>query len=133
MNPHLAPTEVIELTRPATAHVSIIKADPRLEAQVVLPGTLTVLAYVGYIGTSMAAPHVSGLAAMLMQQGITDPAAIEAAMELAATDIGNPGRDAFFGFGLIDAIMPAGEIPAKLTAEAEKLLAARCAAVLTPA
>jgi serine protease len=40
-----------------------------------------VLAYIGYIGTSMAAPHVSGLAAMVKQQGITDPAAIEAAME----------------------------------------------------
>jgi serine protease len=62
-----------------------------------------VLAYVGYIGTSMAAPHVSGVAAMLIQQGITNPAAIEAAMELAAIDLGTPGRDSFFGFGLIDA------------------------------
>jgi serine protease len=62
-----------------------------------------VLAYVGYIGTSQATPHVAGLAAMLMQQGITSPAAIEAALEKFATDLGDPGRDPLYGFGLIDA------------------------------
>jgi serine protease len=61
------------------------------------------LAYFYFIGTSQATPHVAGVAAMLMQQGITNPAAIEAALERFATDIGSPGRDALFGFGLIDA------------------------------
>jgi serine protease len=51
----------------------------------------------------MAAPHVSGVAAMLMQQGITSPAAIEDALEKSAIDLGAPGRDDTFGFGLIDA------------------------------
>jgi serine protease len=60
-------------------------------------------AYVGYIGTSMAAPHVSGVAAMLIQQGITDPAAVEAALEKFAIDLGAPGRDDLYGFGLVDA------------------------------
>ena len=61
------------------------------------------MAYVGYAGTSMATPHVAGVAAMLMQQGITDPAAIEAVLEKSAVDLGTPGRDNTFGFGLIDA------------------------------
>jgi serine protease len=61
------------------------------------------LAYFYFIGTSQATPHVSGVAAMLMQQGITDPAAVEAALERFATDLGPPGRDPTFGFGLIEA------------------------------
>ena len=62
-----------------------------------------IIQYVGYIGTSMATPHVTGIAAMLMQQGITDPAAVEAAIEKFAIDMGKPGRDDLFGFGMIDA------------------------------
>jgi serine protease len=62
-----------------------------------------VLGIIGYIGTSQATPHVSGVAAMLMQQGITDPAAVEAALERLATDLGDPGRDPQYGFGLIEA------------------------------
>jgi serine protease len=61
------------------------------------------LAYYYFIGTSQATPHVAGVAAMLMQQGITNPAAIEAALERFAADLGPPGRDSMFGFGLVDA------------------------------
>jgi serine protease len=62
-----------------------------------------VFGYIGIIGTSMAAPHVAGVAAMLMQQGVTDPAAIEDLLEKTAIDLGTPGRDDTFGFGLVDA------------------------------
>jgi serine protease len=54
-------------------------------------------------GTSMATPHVSGLAALLIQQGITSPAAIESALERFATDRGSTGRDDEFGFGEVNA------------------------------
>jgi serine protease len=62
-----------------------------------------ILADIGYAGTSQATPHVSGVAALLMQQGLTDPAAVEAVLEKFAIDLGATGRDDLFGYGLIDA------------------------------
>lgn len=57
--------------------------------------------YYYYQGTSMSTPHVSALAAMLMQQGITDPAAVEAAIKQFARDLGRAGVDNEYGHGLI--------------------------------
>jgi serine protease len=56
----------------------------------------------GIQGTSMATPHVSGLAALIMSQrrGIT-PAQVEAIIRETALDIGAPGKDDEFGYGLI--------------------------------
>jgi serine protease len=62
-----------------------------------------VFAYYGFEGTSMATAHVSGLAALLISQGLTDPAAIEAILKQSATDLGTPGRDNEYGHGLINA------------------------------
>ena len=47
-----------------------------------------VFEYIYYEGTSMATAHVSGAAALLYQQGITKPAAIEAVLKRSATDLG---------------------------------------------
>lgn len=54
-------------------------------------------------GTSMASPHVAGMAALLYSQGVTSPAAIEAAIKRFARDLGTAGADAEYGHGLIDA------------------------------
>jgi len=66
------------------------------------PPRADAFSYLYFQGTSMATPHVSGFAAMLMQQGITSPAVIEAAMKQFATDKGAAGRDDSFGYGLIN-------------------------------
>lgn len=62
-----------------------------------------VMAYLSFAGTSSAAAHVSGVAAMLVQRGLEDPAAIEALLKRTAVDRGLPGRDDEFGFGELDA------------------------------
>jgi serine protease len=57
----------------------------------------------GDCGTSMASPHVAGAAALLYSQGITNPAAIELALERFAVHLGTtPGRRDEYGYGLID-------------------------------
>jgi serine protease len=60
-----------------------------------------VFAYRAFQGTSMSTAHVSGLAALLASQGITSPAAIEAAIKRFAIDRGPTGRDDEYGAGLI--------------------------------
>jgi len=55
-------------------------------------------------GTSQATPHVAALAALLYRQGITQPAAIKAAIENTADDLGAPGRDDTYGHGLINPV-----------------------------
>lgn len=52
-------------------------------------------------GTSMASPHVAGAAALLWSRGIRNPATIEALLKQTAADLGDPGKDNTFGFGLI--------------------------------
>jgi serine protease len=53
------------------------------------------------MGTSMATPHVSAVVALLISQGITDPAAIRVALENTAEDLGPTGFDNQFGHGLV--------------------------------
>src|SRR5688500_7279302 len=46
MNVSMLPTEVLSFERPEPARLELISCDPRMEAQVVARGTLTLLAYV---------------------------------------------------------------------------------------
>jgi serine protease len=55
-------------------------------------------------GTSMATPHVAGVAALLAAQDATvTPAQIRYVLESTAEDLGASGRDDLYGWGLIDA------------------------------
>ena len=65
-------------------------------------------AYWFFQGTSMATPHVAGLAALLASRGLTDPNAIREAIEATAVDLGEPGWDAQYGWGVIDAAAAVG-------------------------
>jgi serine protease len=60
-----------------------------------------------YEGTSMAAAHVSAVAAMVLASGVLgrhpDPDQVLARLQATARDLGPPGKDEDFGAGLIDA------------------------------
>lgn len=51
----------------------------------------------------MATPHVSGVAALLIANGITDPDSIKAWLESTADDLGASGWDNEYGWGLVNA------------------------------
>jgi hypothetical protein len=58
--------------------------------------------YAYWGGTSMSAPFVSGLAAILIGEGRPyTPASIRSYIESSALDLGDPGWDPYYGFGLI--------------------------------
>ncbi len=62
-----------------------------------------------FFGTSAAAPHVAGVAALL-QGGFTTPLEIIDALKSSAVDLGNPGADNTFGAGRIDAFAAAQQL-----------------------
>jgi len=59
--------------------------------------------YQSWQGTSMATPHVAGLVALMISRGITGPATIQSTLQSTATDLGTPGFDNQFGWGLVNA------------------------------
>jgi subtilisin family serine protease len=63
--------------------------------------------YACLAGTSMAAPHVSGVIALLLAQGRSPQNAIDRVLS-TAHDLGPPGRDGAFGVGLVDAAKAVG-------------------------
>jgi serine protease len=68
----------------------------------IIPGRVDQNDYLLFMGTSMAAPHVAGAAALVMQRGVTRPEAVEQLLESTARHPQNKRRDDRYGAGIID-------------------------------
>src|SRR4051812_29158833 len=68
--------------------------------------------YFGYMGTSMAAPHVAGVAALVVGEGVTDPVRVEKILKDSARKPANQTYNVErYGAGIVDA--PAAVIKAR--------------------
>jgi subtilisin family serine protease len=67
-----------------------------------------------FSGTSAAAPHVTGVAALLLQKPRSlNPAAAQQILESAASDLGPRGKDPQFGSGRLDAFAALSQAAAR--------------------
>ena len=78
------------------------------DVEIAAPGEDVISSYVGgtYLelsGTSMATPHVSGVAALMFWRTPTASVSqIRSSLTSAVDDLGTPGRDSTFGFGRVN-------------------------------
>lgn len=72
------------------------------QTSLVVPDCQTGNFIIGLGGTSMATPHVSGLAALLKSQGINKPSQIKSKILQSADDLGQNGTDPYYGKGRIN-------------------------------
>ena len=69
--------------------------------------------YAYYEGTSMAAPHVSGVAALVLAANPTfTNAQLRERLQATATHVGSPGRDDRWGYGIVNAYNAVNNITA---------------------
>jgi len=66
-------------------------------------------------GTSTAAPQVAGVVALVLASGVLGPdptpGEVERHLERTARDLGRPGRDRYYGSGLVDAAAATAPLP----------------------
>ena len=77
--------------------------------QTFVTGCPTDFGYWFYQGTSMACPHVSGVAALLLADG-ANPTDVEGILTSTAEDHGETGWDGGYGWGIVDACAALGKM-----------------------
>jgi len=90
----------------------------------VVPGDTSRQDYLGFMGTSMASPHVAGVAALVVSQGVRDPDAVARILkQTARRPVHYRGNhDNHYGAGIVDALAAVQEAraQAKLISQAEQ-------------
>jgi subtilisin/minor extracellular protease Epr len=87
---------VVDVAAPGVDIISTYNAD--------YPENTTGALYARFSGTSLASPHVAGVAALVSARN-PDLTAQEIGIRIQdnATDLGEPGRDDTYGYGLLNA------------------------------
>lgn len=93
----------------ATNNTFVYAACSRTSRIIPICGTGTFV--VGLIGTSMASPHVTGAAALLVPTLGRNPGAIRAALQQSADDLGQVGTDPNYGKGRLNVARAVGAVP----------------------
>ena len=92
-------------TRPcfSSTGAKVELAAPGVSVTSTVPSAEDPSGFATWNGTSMATPHVTGVAALVMAAGVTSPSAVRSILQSTATDLGVAGRDTFYGYGLVNA------------------------------
>ncbi len=88
----------------------------------VVPGDTSRQDYLGFMGTSMASPHVAGVAALVVSQGVRDPDAVAKILkQTARRPVHYRGNhDNRYGAGIIDALAAVQEARAQVSSQASR-------------
>jgi subtilisin family serine protease len=100
----------------STVNRAVDLSAPGVETLSTVPAADDPIGYERFSGTSMASPHVAGVAALVRadRPGL-NAAQVEGVLRASATDLGAPGRDDLYGSGRVDAKAALDEpVPAPL-------------------